>query len=200
MSALRWLAGIVGLWWLPLSCMTAAADSNKVMAGWLETVYLSELPDHQAKAKLDTGAKTSSINARNVEAFTRDGKPWVRFELVLKNLQGQTRTVALERPRLRSVLIKERDGKPGKRPVVALELCFGGSLRQAEFTLADRTGFNYPVLLGRRFLAGIAVVDPQATHLTQPDCHTVTDSKATGGNAARGKTPGGNTTAAPDQS
>lgn len=195
MSALRWLAGMVGLWWwLPLSCMAATADSNRVMAGWLETVYLSELPDHQAKAKLDTGAKTSSINARNVEAFTRDGRPWVRFELVLKNLQGRTRTVALERPRLRSVLIKERDGKPGKRPVVALELCFSGSLHQAEFTLADRTGFNYPVLLGRRFLAGVAVVDPQATYLTQPDCNNTN-----GGKAVRGKASGGKA-AAPDKS
>ncbi len=194
MSALRWLAGIVGLLWLSLPCAAATAEPNKVMAGWLETVSLTDLPDHPVKAKLDTGAKTSSINARNIESFTRDGKPWVRFELALKNLQGQIRTLPLERPRLRSVLIKERDGKPGKRPVVALGLCFSGGLHEAEFTLADRTEFNYPVLLGRRFLAGIAVVDPQATYLTQPDCHVTSSGKA-----ARGKTPGAKA-AAPDPS
>lgn len=181
MIAMRWLAGIVGLLWLSAPCAAAPTDSNKVMAGWLEPVYLSELPQHRIKAKLDTGAKTSSINARDIESFTRNGKPWVRFELVLKGIRGKTRTIALERPRLRSVLIKEHNGKPGKRPVVTLELCFSGTPHQIEFTLADRSEFNYPVLLGRRFLAGIAVVDPQATYVTEPDCTEVSGGKTAAG-------------------
>ena len=170
MIGLRWLAGFTGLLWLSLPCAAATTATNKVMAGWLEPGYLAELPDHKVKLKLDTGAKTSSMDARNVEAFTRDGKPWVRFELVLKGIRGKTKTITLERPRLRTVLIKEHDGRPGKRSVVKLAFCFSDRLHQAEFTLADRTEFNYPVLLGRRFLAGVAVVDPQQTYLTQPDC------------------------------
>jgi hypothetical protein len=170
MTALRWLTGIAGLLWLSATCHAGAAAPGKVTAGWLETIYLTELPDSETKAKLDTGAETSSINAHNIADITRDGRPWVRFELDLKDRQGKVRTLTLDRPRLRNVLIKERDGKPGRRPVVTLEICFSGNLYQAEFTLADRSEFNYPVLLGRRFLAGVAVVDPQSTYLTQPDC------------------------------
>lgn len=170
MTVLRRLTGFIGLLWLSATCPAGATEPGKVTAGWLETIYLSALPDNETRAKLDTGAETSSMNARNVVDFTRDGMPWVRFELVLKRREGKERTLVLERPRLRSVLIKERDGKPGKRPVVTLEICFNGTLYPTEFTLADRSEFNYPVLLGRRFLAGVAVVDPQATYLTQPDC------------------------------
>lgn len=181
MIAVRWLTGLVGLLWLSVPCTAAPADSSKVMAGWLEPVYLSELPSHRIKAKLDTGAKTSSINARDIESFTRNGKPWVRFELVLKGVQGKTQTIVLERPRLRSVLVKEHNGEPGKRPAVTLELCFNGTPYPIEFTLVDRSEFNYPVLLGRRFLAGVAVIDPQATYLTQPDCADVADGKTPAG-------------------
>lgn len=181
MIAMRWLTGVVGLLWLSVPCAAAPAESSKVMAGWLEPVYLSELSSHRIKAKLDTGAKTSSINARDIESFTRNGKPWVRFELVLKGVQGNTRTIALERPRLRSVRVKEHNGEPGKRPVVTLELCFNGTPHPIEFTLVDRSGFNYPVLLGRRFLAGIAVIDPQSTYLTQPDCKEVSGGKTAAG-------------------
>ena len=177
MIAMRWLTGIVALLWLSAPCAAAPTDSNKVMAGWLEPVYLSELPQHRIKAKLDTGAKTSSINARDIESFTRNGKPWVRFELALKGAQSKTQAITLERPLLRTVLVKEHSGEPGKRPVVTLELCFNGAEHQIEFTLVDRSGFNYPVLLGRRFLAGVAVIDPQSTYLTQPDCKEVSSGK-----------------------
>jgi hypothetical protein len=179
MIGMRWLTGIVGLLWLSAPCAAAPTDSNKVMAGWLEPVYLSELPQHRIKAKLDTGAKTSSINARDIESCTPNGKSWVRFELALKGAQGKTQAIPLERPLLRTVLVKEHSGEPGKRPVVTLELCFNGAEHQIEFTLVDRSGFNYPVLLGRRFLAGVAVIDPQSTYLTQPDCKAVSGDKAT---------------------
>jgi hypothetical protein len=177
MVALRWLAGMASLLWLSFPCASATSATNKVMAGWLEPGYLAELPAHKVKLKLDTGAKTSSIHARNIETFRRDGKPWVRFELVLKGIRGETKTITLERPRLRTVLIKEHDGRPGKRSVVKLELCFSDRMQPAEFTLADRTEFNYSVLLGRRFMAGLAVVDPQQTYLTQPDCAPATNNK-----------------------
>jgi hypothetical protein len=170
MIAMRWLTGIVGLLWLSVPCAAAPPDSNKVIAGWLESVYVSELPQHRITAKLDTGAHTSSINSHDIESFTRSGKPWVRFELVLKGAQGKTQAITLERPRLRTVLVKEHNGEPGRRPVVTLELCFNGVEHQIEFTLVDRGEFNYPILLGRRFLAGVAVVDPQSSYLTQPGC------------------------------
>ena len=57
---------------------TLPKHSDMVIAGWLEYVVL-EPWDIKLRAKLDTGAKTSSLHALNIERFIRDGQSWVRF-------------------------------------------------------------------------------------------------------------------------
>ena len=62
----------------------SSTDPGKVIAGWVEKISLVE-PALVIKAKLDTGAKTSSIHAVNVEPFMRDGDRWVKFDLLLED-------------------------------------------------------------------------------------------------------------------
>ncbi|MBL1293974.1 MAG: ATP-dependent zinc protease [Thiotrichales bacterium] len=154
---------------LPLYGMAGSDNPGKVIAGWVEKVSLIGHPNI-LKAKLDSGAKTSSIHAENVELFKRDGERWVRFKLLLTDKKGNTKRLAMEKVRERRVKIKEHDGNHDSRPVVKIDICFDGRSYSVEFTLADRSEFIYPVLLGRRFLAGIAVIDPEATFLTQAQC------------------------------
>lgn len=139
----------------------------KTIAGWLELI---EIPaaGKVFKAKLDTGANTSSIHATKIEELKRDGKTWVRFRLPAGEKDDEP--VTLERRRVRVVRIKDHDDPASRRPVVKLEICLDGERHEAEFTLADRSNFLYPVLLGRRFLAGIAVVDPAEKYLTSSKC------------------------------
>ncbi len=151
--------------------MSAQADSRtpgKVIAGWVEKVRLPD-NDHVIKAKLDTGAKTSSIHAINVEPFEKDDEPWVRFDVVLDK-KPKLITQAMELPRHRVVLIKDHDDAADRRPVVMMDICFDGRVHSTQFSLADRGRFVYPVLLGRRFLKDVAVVDADATFLTQASC------------------------------
>ena len=54
----------------------------KLILGWLETTQILG-SDMRIKVKLDPGAKTSSLQATNVQRFERDGNPWVRFDLSL---------------------------------------------------------------------------------------------------------------------
>ena len=147
----------------------SSKDPGKVIAGWIEKISLVD-PSVTLKAKLDTGAKTSSIHATNVEEFRRDGKRWMRFDLVLTDVDDKPHTVRMDRPKARRVAIKHTDGEHDRRAVVELDICFDGRRHTAEFTLADRSDYIYSVLLGRQFLAGIAVVDPGATFLTQASC------------------------------
>lgn len=171
MVAMRRLARICGA--IALLQFTAAqAGTGKVIAGWLENVQLAVATDHPVKAKLDSGAKTSSINARNIEPFTRDGADWVRFELVLEGADDSIRTIAMEQPVARFVRIKRHGGQPHRRAVVNLDFCFSGRWWRTEFSLVDRNKFHYPVLLGRRFLAGTAVIDSGETFVTEPDCQS----------------------------
>ncbi len=66
--------------------------------------------------------------------------------------------------------IKRHEGESQRRSVVELSVCLGDHRRKVEFSLIDRSQFDYPVLLGRSALAGIAVVDPAETFLSQPGC------------------------------
>lgn len=159
---------------------------ERVIYGWVEWVSVepSMIP---AKAKLDTGAKTSSLHAKNIEWFEKDGKDWVRFhfspntKLSSKRMQeGKTKNfVTIEAPVYRSTLIKQHKRPSAERPVILHKFKLDDRVYEAEFTLTDRSRFIYPVLLGRRFLQHTALVDPARTYLrTQPPVATKKDTKS----------------------
>lgn len=168
----------------------AMSDSNTpgtVIAGWVEKISIGELPA-LLKAKLDTGAKTSSIHAENIRPFLKDDNRWVRFELLLSDSAGNEYRQVFERPRVRKVRIKNHDGDHERRSIVVLDFCFDGRRHSSQFTLADRSEFIYPVLLGRRFLSEVAVVDASETFLTQAQCNT--DFASSGRPVKQGSTNG----------
>ena len=144
---------------------TKAVDESKQIVGWVERIRI--LPEQTlALAKLDTGATTSSIYAEEIERFERNGEDWVRYTLVLKESKKRTHRVPRESPVVRSVHIKDHDNRPDARPIVDLEFCLDGRRHDARFSLVDRGTFLYSVLLGREFLAGSFLIDPEATFLT----------------------------------
>ncbi len=130
--------------------------AKKLLIGEAEFVEVSVI-DEVFRARIDTGATTSSIYAVNVEEFERDGKSWVRF--VVKNSETK-KEYPLERPVARIAKIKKR-GEEGftRRFAVATDLTLGGVTKQVSINLADRTGFEFPLLIGRDFLSGLAIVD-----------------------------------------
>lgn len=138
---------------------------EKKLIGWVEKVkvYPGELG---YKAKIDTGARTPSINARNIMEFERDGQTWVRFDLVRKNQARAT----LELPLVRQATIKRHFGKQQQRHVVMFGICLGGIYRETQVTLVDRSGFLYDLLLGRSFLKNDFIIDPSASFTSAPDC------------------------------
>lgn len=141
----------------------------KTISGWVEKVVM--LPSRtRVSAKLDSGARTSSIHAEEIERFEKEGEPWVRFTLVLGSERDGVQRIPSEAPIDRKVRIKQHDDPPESRPVVELDFCMAGQRRRAQFSLVDREAFIYPVLLGRRFLAGHFVIDPDATFLTSAGC------------------------------
>lgn len=165
-----------------LSCIAAllsasnlwAGSNHPAQVGWVERLSFDS-GKVILKGKLDSGAKTSSINAEKIERFKKDGERWVRFDLVLKNVDGETVRIPTEKPLYRNVRIKEHEGENDRRPVVILDFCLGKKKRQAQFTLVDRSRFIYPVLLGRRFLANRYVINPGRVHMTSPECEFETD-------------------------
>jgi hypothetical protein len=160
-----------GMLWL--LCSGAALAAEKEIMGWVERVEIvdSELT---MKAKLDSGAKTSSLDASDIEIYREDGKRWVRFTITDADSQQSS---TLERPLHRYVRIIRHSGEHQRRPVVELEVCLGHYKSSIEFSLIDRSNFIYPVLLGRSALAGQFLLDLEDTFLSDPDCAAGSGSK-----------------------
>ncbi|MGF1543272.1 MAG: ATP-dependent zinc protease [Parvularculaceae bacterium] len=144
---------------------------DPIILGYLENVYLGNLK-LSMKGKLDTGADTTSVFARDVEIYKKGKRDnWVRFRLIGKD----GRTVNYDQNVIRFVRIKTKTGGNIRRPVIHLPLCVGGRTGLAEINLADRSEFNYDVLIGREFLAHRVVVDSSRTYSATEPCEEEED-------------------------
>jgi len=156
----------VGVIFLVLVSPGAAQD--KQVVGWLEKICI--YPGNLIlNAKLDTGAKNSSLNASHMTEFVRNGKQWVRFNVT--NRYGNTATI--EQKIHRIVKIKDHDGTPQLRFAILLDIYLGSFHKEVEVNLADRSYFNYQMLIGRSFLHGNLIVDPSIKFTTKPICKGV---------------------------
>ncbi|MYM61772.1 ATP-dependent zinc protease [Pseudomaricurvus sp. HS19] len=126
--------------------------------------YVDVMPiNMRKKARVDTGAETTSIDASDIVEFERDGKSWVKFK-VEDRRTGEVSEI--KAPVVRWVRIKQHGVENVRRQVVRLELRMGSLHDKVEVTLADRDRFDYPILIGRNFLQGRAVVDVSRKYLT----------------------------------
>jgi len=155
--------------------------NEKSVYGLNEYVLVMNI-NTEVAAKLDTGAKTASLSARDIERFNRDGEPWVRFYLAIDDAHQHP----IEKPLARISKIKRRSGDidsdEGKsytsRPVIELDICMGSTLQNIEVNLTDRSAFKFPLLIGAEALRGFsALVDPSLKFAAgKPDCSIAANS------------------------
>ncbi|NRH29154.1 ATP-dependent zinc protease [Pseudomonas sp. MS19] len=170
---MRLTPNLLFLWLFIVPCVAVAAD--KSVYGLNEYTHLVNL-NIEVAAKLDTGAKTASLSARDIKRFKRDGETWVRFYLAIDDAHSNP----IERPLARVSKIKRRSGDydPNEektytaRPVIELDICMGEALRKIEVNLTDRSAFQYPLLIGSEALKRFgAMVDPSLKYAAgKPDC------------------------------
>ena len=118
---------------------------------------------HHVKAKLDTGARTSSLHAFDMEAFDRNGAEWVRF--VIHPWQRSTvDEVVAEAAVIAWRPVRSSSGKVDERPVVNSALVIGKISVTAEITLTRRDEMGFRMLIGREAIRGRFVVDPAVSY------------------------------------
>ena len=140
--------------------------TTKTLVGRSEWVGLPGIGTY-LQARVDSGANTSSLSAKDITRFERDGEDWVRFKLALNDddvVVESQREEWIEAPIERRVRIVQSTGEES-RPVISLLMTLRPINEQVEFTLNDRTHLVYPVLLGRRFLMDIALIDVADSYL-----------------------------------
>ncbi len=154
---------------LSTNTATAKTGEKRIIVGYVENVRIQEA-DQIIKAKLDTGAKTSSINAKIIETKKddEDEKEYVVFSIKTKEKNDKT----FKKPIIRWVKIKGKEGEESaRRPIVKMNFCIAGQLIEEEVNLAKRTNFIYDLLIGRNLLEkGLLVVDVSKTFTAKPNC------------------------------
>ncbi|WP_350113641.1 RimK/LysX family protein [Nitrosomonas sp.] len=134
---------------------TGKIDAKTVLGG-IEMVHLDP-PGLEFSARIDTGAQTSSLNALDIVEFERDGKPFVKFNLI----HPQTgEKIELTRRLRRYARVKELGNRESqRRPVVRMRVILADIDEQINFTLENRSRFKHQVLIGRNLLQDLAIVD-----------------------------------------
>ena len=126
--------------------------------GWREWVGLPDLGIKTIKAKVDTGARSSSLHAFDLQEFERNGKAWVRFKV--HPVQRESRTVIeAEASVLEYRSVRSSSGKATMRPVIVTDVVLLGVTWPVELTLANRDEMGFRMLLGREAFRKRFVVD-----------------------------------------
>lgn len=138
--------------------MVKRARSNLPVIGWREWVGLPELGIRAIKAKVDTGARSSSLHASEVQEFERDGKVWVRFCLhpCQRNSREVVQTEAIV---LDSRAVRTSSGKVSIRPLIVTNVELLGAVWPVELTLSNRDEMGFRMLLGRQAFRRRFLVD-----------------------------------------
>ena len=134
---------------------TKTKQNNRTILGSLEHVYIDP-PGINLIARIDTGAQTSSLNALDMVEFERDGKPYIRFNIIDPETNDKIEITRRIRGYAR---IKEFKGKSQRRPIVKIRIRLDNLDESINFTLIDRSKFKQQVLIGRNFLRDLAIVD-----------------------------------------
>jgi hypothetical protein len=132
--------------------------------GWREWVALPEWNVDYLKAKIDTGARTSSLHAFGLEWFDVGGAPWVRFEVHPWQRSIEDSLVA-EAPVIATRDVRSSSGEIDHRPVVRSQVTLAGLTVTAEITLTRRDEMGFRMLVGREALRRRFVVDPGISYL-----------------------------------
>ncbi len=130
-------------------------EDGRLILGEQEWVYVTGLKQN-FRARIDTGATTSSVSAIDVVPFERDGKDWVKFRIAHDDVTSEEFALPVERwVDIRQSSTEEKQ----RRAVVMAWIEVGDVKEKTEFTLTDRSHLKYPILLGRSFFKDIALID-----------------------------------------
>lgn len=133
---------------------------EKVLIGRIEWV---ELPDLKIKhkARIDTGAKTTSMHAVNIEEIEQRGEKYVKFQTV----DSEGKTIDMVRKVDSTQKVSNTAGFISTRYVIKEKIKMGTIEREVSVNLNDRSKMDYKFLVGRNLLLGRFIVDVARSHV-----------------------------------
>ncbi|MFX0555761.1 30S ribosomal protein S6--L-glutamate ligase [Maribacter sp. CXY002] len=139
---------------------------NLRIIGSEEWCVFKDLGVPAIKARVDSGAKTSSIQATNIKIVNKGAQEWVKFEV---NPLQENRSIALmcEARLVDRRMVKSSSGIAEERLVVRTPVTLGNDTFDIELTLANRDTMEFRMLLGREALTDRYMVNPAINYQIQ---------------------------------
>ena len=134
------------------------ARRSPLVSGWRELVHLPDLGIGPIIAKLDTGARTAALHAKNIEIYQSDDGERIRFDAFVDDAVSHAKRCDLPLVGMRRV--KNTGGSVENRAVVKTRIKLGRRIWTTEVTLTDRAEMGVPMLLGRATMKRRVVVHP----------------------------------------
>jgi hypothetical protein len=135
----------------------------QTILGWREWIGLPDLEIAGIKAKIDTGARSSSLHAFDIEKIDINGESWVAFKVHPLQHEDST-TVHCKAPIKDYRQVTDSGGHRNMRYVIETTICIGEDHFTTEMTLADRSEMMFRMLLGRTAMKNRYTVDPSRSY------------------------------------
>ncbi len=132
---------------------------DKVVIGRVEWVTVSS-QSIRMRARIDSGAASSSIHAQNVTEKDVDGKTYVQFETV----DEKNKTYLLFKEVVKKIKIRSASGLES-RYVVPMKVILGAKEHMINVNLINRDHMTYKFLVGRNLLMGKYIIDVSQSRL-----------------------------------
>lgn len=145
--------------------MNEDLKKHATIIGWREWAGLPGLGLFAIKAKVDTGAKTSSLHAFDIKLVKNEGKKtYVHFKV--HPLQSDlTLIVTCKAPLVDKRIVSDSGGHKEERYVIRTWITLGTIKKKVELTLSNRETMKYRMLIGRSALKQF-YIDPSQSYLT----------------------------------
>ncbi|UCD34262.1 MAG: ATP-dependent zinc protease [Nitrospiraceae bacterium] len=141
--------------------MKKKKSQDKQIIGWREYVHFPEWGVRNVRAKVDTGARTSSLHVDDIVLLKNNR---IRFYVVLCGRDPLKRKKVVAR-RLRKGRVRSSTGAKTERWYVKAKVSLGDVQRDIVINLIDRGGMNFRMLLGRTAIDDSFLVDVDRSFL-----------------------------------
>lgn len=138
-------------------------QTGPIVIGWREWLALPELGIAAIKAKIDTGARTSSLHVDTLDVDERDDGAWLHFSVSAGGRKHAAR-VDCAAPAIARRTVTDSGGHATLRWFIRTPIVLGGVSIEAEINLTNRRNMLFPMLLGRSALGDHFAVDPASSY------------------------------------
>lgn len=130
-----------------------------LMIGWKEFIEFPEWGLRRVKAKIDTGARTSALGVLRYEIARTEAAGLVAELHLALYRKHPERVQVVAVPVLDMVMVRNTSGRYEQRPLIETSVRLGPLTKRVRFTVTDRSGMCFPMILGRKALEGDFLVD-----------------------------------------